>query len=139
LEVRVSGEGNTLITAIEKYFRETVRLSCTWHVLENFKNQRFQNENLRSKILALPHITQIPLYEQLKNEIESQFSVLTTSQQIYLKERFKKSKEWCCAFQRQHLTLGISTTSRVESVNSLFKRFLSGYCRLEELRQFVEE
>lgn len=131
-------EGSSLINAVQQYFPHVPRLSCTWHVAKNLE-AHCSNTGLRKKVLNLPYISKIEEFELKSSEIIREMLNLQVpeKEQNYFAQRFLNPELWCIAFQRKYMTLGISTTSRIESMNSLIKRYLNGHCRLGELRLFI--
>jgi len=57
---------------------------------------------------------------------------------IILVKKLVTVSSWSAAFQNEHQNLGINTTSRIESINSKFKRFLKPNCRLLEQQYFID-
>jgi hypothetical protein len=135
-KVILSDDGNTVAPNIKKVFPQpTTQLLCAWHVSQNFK-QKIRTKHLRSQARRLPFVDNLTEVGQIlfRLMISGQ---LTEKEFDYVLTKNQNISAWCLAFQTNKPSLMISTTSRVEGMNSKLKRIADPNARLQELQEIM--
>jgi len=135
-KVIMSDDGKTVTPNIKKYFSTAKNQLCAWHISQNF-SKKIQNPKIKFLASRLPYESNMARTNELIQRILDDPSI-SAKDLKYFKKKLLTVASWSVAFQNEHQNLGINTTSRIESINSKFKRFLNPNCRLLELQYFID-
>jgi len=135
--VILSDDGATVVPNIKKFFPISTHLLCSWHILQNIK-KRIRSKPIQKKVSLLTHLEDIDEVKLVIQTIRDDISI-SEDLEKYIEKKIAAIESWCPAYQNQNFTLGIHTTSRVESLNSKFKSFLDRNCSLLELQEFISD
>lgn len=109
---------------------------CAWHVQKNFishfSNLSRTEPELYHQALSLPFVA-------CKDKFEKIVSAFLKSKKVtkinvnYLKKKLEKKKQWAKSYIKDIFAGGVSTTSRVEGLHSVLKKYLTSDSRLTDV------
>jgi|GEM_PF-6522710 len=134
-KVVFSDDGTSVTPNIAKHFCNSENLICSWHASQNF-SRNIKNKEFRKAAKYLPFSKDLEEVNEIITQIKSKDYPEEDLQ--YFAKKIDSIELWSSAFHREHLTLGIDTTSRVESLNGVFKKQLEKTTSLRELQEYVE-
>ena len=109
-------------------------LLCGWHVQKHFIS-RFSslsktNLDLFRQISNLPFIKDASKFEEIIKDLFDSDN-LSDSQLEYLKSKLERKKQWARCYTKEGFAGGICTTSRVEGLHSIQKKYLTSSSSLK--------
>jgi len=114
-------------------FPNSKRLICAWHLQRNFASKfsslATKNKALYDEALNLPFITHCDKFEETVTKLKSN-NVLSETQLKYLEEKLIQKKHWAKSENLGTFVVGVSTTSRIESMYSILREKLNSNSRL---------
>jgi len=140
----VSDHDPAMEAVLDKHYKNISHLLCRWHILQNFaKNFSYlagmKLTNVREKILALPYVELKEDFEQNFSDIKKVLEEKKFEKSLsYLNKMYQIKRKWVEAFLPDQFTGGVHTTSRVESLNALIKRYLSSKNEISDLIRFLK-
>ncbi|XP_057953511.1 protein FAR1-RELATED SEQUENCE 4 [Malania oleifera] len=136
--VILTDQNNAIKAAVAAVFPDTRHCFCLWHVLEKISRQL--------DYLSLWHDS---FMEKFNKCIYSSWSVeqfekrwwklldrFTLRENEWFQSLYEDRTHWASAFMRDVSFAGLSTSSRSESLNSLFDKYVHGET---SLREFIEQ
>jgi len=91
-----------------------------------------QNKELYERILNLPFISRRDKFDETIKELKKP-KVLNQNQANYLESKLKIQDKWAKCIIQEKVTIGVSTTSRIESMHSVLAEKLNSNSRLNEV------
>jgi len=134
------------ILAIKKIFPESKNNLCAWHIQQGLK-KRFaylnkgnnkQKKKIYNKIIMLP-LADYPgkFEEDLEFILQSEF--LKVEEKKYLETKSLFKEKWVKGYMKTDFCSGMFTSSRIEAMHRVMKRFLRSSTQLTELFQVFKE
>ena len=118
------------------------RLICAWHLQRNFASKfasvSKQNQELYEKILNLPFVTMKEKFDETIKELKKP-NVLNQTQLQYLDSKIQIKSQWAKCLIKEHFAVGVSTTSRIESMHHILAEKLNSNSRLSEVLSVFKE
>ena len=145
--VMVSGQDLSICSAVDKYQNHFSHFICQWHLIRNLKRNfaflKPLDEELYDRVLKLPYLANIETFDESINKIieflQNQQKKTEYKNSIDYLNRLSNIKEkWADAFRKKIFTAGTHTTSRAESVNALFKRYMTRNCEISDIIYLLE-
>jgi len=102
------------------------------NLLSHFCKIKKDNPELFNKIIKLPFITSTEKFERTYKEI-LESNVISKKQIDYLNSKLENKEMWGKCFLKETFLGGVSTTSRVESLHALQKRYLTSNASLQKV------
>ena len=91
-----------------------------------------ENKELYDQVLELPFMTRKEKFDETIKELKKP-GLLNDSQLNYLEMKLKIKDKWAKCLIKENFTVGISTTSRIESMHSVLSDRLNSNSRLNEV------
>jgi len=82
--------------------------------------------------MKLPFISSKEIYERTLDEISTS-EIISDQNKKYIESLHESKEKWSLAFRKEEYILGIQTTSRIESLHGIIKKFIRSKCNLNEL------
>ena len=130
-QVVVADQDLALMDVLDKSYPEITHLLCQWHIGQNIKKHPpfLSNINLGAiygGINSLIHIQDKKLFEDLCANIETSLKLKNYSKSAQYFQRLSSlKKKWATCYLPDIFTAGIHTTSRVESINAVIKKYVN--------------
>ena len=109
-------------------------LLCSWHIQKNIISHLSslgkKNKTLYDRVINLPFITCEKKFNDLIKTVEESEDV-SIRERKYLEEKLKTKKQWAKCITKENFCGGICTTSRIEGLHGVLKRFLNSNSRLQ--------
>jgi len=111
-------------------------INCAWHIQRNIVKHLSglakKDKPLYQKALALPFISRKRKFEEYIDDLQSS-SLLSTKEKNYLKELLSRKERWARSVIKSSFGGGISTSSRIEGLHVVLKRFLNSRSSLQNV------
>ncbi|KAI4356645.1 hypothetical protein L6164_000651 [Bauhinia variegata] len=121
--------------AIEVVFPDACHCLCTWHLAKNATSNIHSDKFTQEMSRCIYANVDIETFEAEWKSLIEQFSL---SNNKWVEKMYKKHHMWANAYLRKKFFAGIQTTSRCESTNSFFKKYLKSHYNLLEFVQHFE-
>ena len=143
MNILVSDHDLALATTLKTYYPEIIHILCQWHIKQSF-NKNFSYLSamnygyLKEKIITLIWLEDQDTFSRNYEEIIKDLEARKLHKSInYLKDMHSIRNKWARSFLPWTFTGGVHTTSRVESVNSLIKRYVNSGSEVVDFIQFI--
>ena len=103
--------------------------STFWRTISYFLEL---DTELYDRILALPFIPSKEKSKEILREVENSPNIKKENK-TYLKKLDEYKEKWALAYRKDDYIIGVQTTSRIESLHALMKKFIRSKCGLTEL------
>jgi len=117
-------------------------LICAWHLQRHFTSKFSSlsrtNKDLYRETLNLPFIGKKTKFEDIIKRLKED-GVLSKDQLEYLNSKLEGKKLWAKSENLTHFVIGISTTSRIESMHAVLRKELNSNSRLGRVLEVFRE
>ena len=117
-------------------FPKCRKLLCSWHIQKNliskFSNLSQSDPELYNRILHLPFTCQETNFQETIDQIERS-KYASSPQKDYLEKKLLNKEKWGKCFTKKEFAGGVSTTSRVEGLHSVQKKYLTSSSNLQKV------
>jgi len=111
-------------------------LNCCWHVQKNFISHFSglgrKDKSLFDKIKSLPFITRVDKFNDILQEANDSKDI-TDKQLEYLNKKLKTKQKWAKCMIKTNFAAGVCTTSRIEGLHAVIKKYLTSSCSLQKV------
>jgi len=118
-----------------KFFNVRIVL-CGWHLQRNlvshFNKVKNLDADLYQKILYLPFVMSVEKFNNTLEEIKDSQHI-SKKQKDYIDLKLKTKNMWAKCLLKSKFTGGVSTTSRVECLHSVQKRYFTSNTNLQQV------
>ena len=124
-------------------FPQIKHLLCQWHISQNLKKlfSFLSNVNMKTvydKVLSLIKINDPKKFDDLCEEIQKALKSKKYTKSYQYFERICSIKEkWASCLVPKMFTVGIHTTSRIESVNAVIKKYVNSTSEISDILDFI--
>ena len=131
----VSDEAESILRGVRNNFSSR-QIICGWHVQKNIMAKlsgfKKKDEGLYKKALSLPFIANADKFEETLKEIYKS-KHLSKDQIDYIKKKVLKKNLWAKCCLKTSFAGGVSTTSRIEGLHAIQKKYLIANSSLQKV------
>jgi len=140
----VSDMDTSLTRAIKEVFGGIPHRLCAWHVSRNLRKQfgylSQDDDEIKLQILSLLYVYSSTEFDKkVQNIITFLQDKKLEKSNKYLEGLLGKKTQWARAYYECAFDGGVSTTSRVESWNSLLKKYLNSRSEISDIIKFITQ
>ena len=138
----ITDNDHALKSAIREEFAGVPHRLCGWHVARSLRrNLNFissEHKGIKDKIFGLPYVDDQETFDKYQEEIIKFLTDHNYAKSLeYLKDLLNYKHQWAKAYYPLIFDGGISTTSRVESLNAEIKRYLNSKSEVSDIIEFI--
>lgn len=140
----ISDNDLALSSAIAEEYNDVPHRLCSWHLARslrrNFGFIKSQYQDIKERIFQLPYLWDQETFDKYIEDITKFLSDNKYSKSIdYLTKVLSYKEKWARSYHPLLFDGGITTTSRVESLNAAIKRYLDSRSEISDIIKFIED
>jgi len=131
-------------SAIEKEYVNVPHRLCQWHISRNlhrnFNFLKIEHQDIKEKIFSLPRLDDRETFSDYEKQIMKFLQDNNYSKSVeYLKNLLNCKGKWAKPYYPLIFDGGITTTSRVEGLNSAIKKYLNSKSEISDIITFISD
>lgn len=111
-------------------------VNCAWHIQRNLIKKLSHlskaDKALYNKVISLPFISRKSKFEDLVKEIKKS-KLITSNEKEYLEGLLIRKEKWAKSVLKDSFGGGVNTTSRVEGLHGILRKYLTSKSSLQNV------